>query len=267
MALQRSRAATPEFYRRLSEGELWFLMRWQPDLEGQTLKLKNGAPVPFARLQTAQGKVVPIYSSGERLDESLKKGKVRPRTFLAGSLPAPQLLQVLGTLGWQAVVNKNCVTGEIIIPPDLMRDLANGKALAPLGTDPETTMAVTLTLLDPADYPTHLVQPVFELIRQHRNFKAAWVFTGPVTAPGKKRGYYLQFLMDPRDDVIYHDLAVVLASAGEEQDDVHHSLAREADTACLASLFQQAQPFYVAADYTPPGADGPTAVGGTGAGV
>ena len=199
--------------------------------------------------------------------EGLKKGKVRSRTFLAGSLPAPQLLQILGTLGWQAVVNKNCVTGEIIIPPDLMRDLANGKALAPLGTDPETTMAVTLTLLDPADYPTHLVQPVFELIRQHRNFKAAWVFTGPVTAPGKKRGYYLQFVMDPRDDVIFHDLTVFLASAGEEQDDVHHSLAREADTACLASLFQQAQPFYVAADYTPPGADGPTASGGTGAGA
>lgn len=252
MALQRSRAAMPEFYRRLSEGELWFYMRYQPDIVGETLELKNGSPMPFVRFRDKQGEVVPIFSSVDRAEEGLKKGKSPPRLLVPASMPAQQLLQILGAAGCRAVVNKYCATGEVTIPPDLMRDLANGKALAPLGMGTGKSTRIELQLLDPADYPTHLVQPVFELLRQHRNFKAAWIFTGPVTEPGKTKAYYLQFLMDPRDEVIHHDLTVVIATTNVEQDEFHHSLMDETSAPYIASMFQHAKPFYVAADYTPP---------------
>ena len=130
-------------------------MPWQPELEGETLSLQNGSPVPFARLKVAQGEVVPIYSSVDRLEEGLKKGKVPPRTFLAGSMPAKQLLQILWSLGWMAAINKSCATGEVIIPPELMRDLASGKALAPRGMGSGKVKQIELNILDPADYPTH----------------------------------------------------------------------------------------------------------------
>src|SRR5947209_17213591 len=96
MALSRSRAATPEFYRRLAEGELWFLIRYHPEIEGEVLELKNGSPMPFIRFKEAEGDAVALFSSLARAEEGLKQGKVPARTFSTGSMPARQALEILG---------------------------------------------------------------------------------------------------------------------------------------------------------------------------
>jgi len=48
--------------------------------------------------------------------------------------------RILGSLGraeLRAVINKSCATGELIIPPNLMRELADGTALQPLPSKEE----------------------------------------------------------------------------------------------------------------------------------
>jgi hypothetical protein len=254
MAVARSRAAMPDFYRELTKGELWFLIRRHPELEGEVLELKEGSPLPFAMLEDAQGVVVPIYSSEARLEEGLKKGRVPPRTYSAAIMPAVQMLEILGKAELRAVINKFCATGAITIPPNLMRDLADGSALRPL--PPGERLHDPLQKLDPADYPTNLIQAAFEFMRRHRNFRAAWIFRPgagePEPEPVNGHRYQLLFLMDPRDERVFHDLNLVAQASLGKTDQVRLGLLDEADTAFIARAFREAQPFYVAADYHPP---------------
>lgn len=255
-ALRRSAAATPEFYRRLATGDLWFLVRYHPELENEDMQIQSGSPLPFVVLKDEAGEVVPLFSSEERLEEGMETGKVPPRTYLACSMPARQVLEILGTTGLRAIINKSCATGSIVIPSDLMRDLANGTALKPLPLDGCPPVEKVLTRLDPADYPTNLIQPVFEHLRRHANFRAAWVF-GPPKGAGKARSrpvYQLAILMEPRDATLFHDFNMVAQAAKGAACEVELTLLDEKDAAVIADLFRQAQPFFVAADYKRPNA-------------
>jgi hypothetical protein len=113
-----------------------------------------------------------------------------------------------------------------------------------------------LTRLDPADYPTNLIQPLFEHLRRHANFRAAWVF-GPPKSAGNAKGkpvYQLTILMEPRDAALFHDFNMVAQAAKGAACEVELTLLDETDAAVIAGLFQQARPFYVAANYRAPDA-------------
>jgi hypothetical protein len=254
MAVQRSDAAWPDVYRQLIEGELWFLVKYHPEIEGEVLELKNGSPLPFALLADKEGAVVPLFSSEARLEEGLKKGRVPARTFSAGSMPAQQVLAILGQTKLRAVINKSCGTGQIIIPPDLMRDLASGKALAPLPLGQERHKKGVLKIINPADYPTDLIQPVFEFMRRHAGFRVAWIFDSSkvVDKPVAGRCYQFLFVMQPRDEVIFHDLNMTIQAARAAADEVGLGLLDETDENYIAKLFRQAPPFFKAPDYRPP---------------
>jgi len=91
-------------------------------------------------------------------------------------------------------------------------------------------------------------------MRRHQNFRAAWIFGfgGGEPEPGNGHRYHLLFLMDPRDERVFHDLNLVVQAALGKTDQVRLGLLDETDTAFIARAFCEAQPFYVAADYHPP---------------
>ena len=252
MAVVRSQSAMPDFCRELTKGELWFLMPRRPGEEDELIELKPGAPLPFVILGDAQGPVVPVFSSAARLDEALKNNRIPGRTYTAGAMPAVQLLAILGQAELRAIINKSCATGELTIPPDLMRGLADGTTLKPRALDKEEER--TLQKLDPADYPTDLIQRAFEVMRRHRSFRAAWVFgyAGGQGEPGQGQAYHLVVLMHPRDDVAFRDLDLVAHTVSKKTYGIEVGVLYETDTASIAQTFRQAQPFYVAADYHPP---------------
>jgi hypothetical protein len=154
MAVVRSRAAMPDLCRELIKGEVWFLMPRRPGEEDEVIELKPGAPLPFVMLADAQGPVVPIFSSAERLDESLKNNRVPGRTYTAGAMPAAQLLGVLGQAELRAIINKSCATGELTIPPDLMRGLADGTTLKPRSCNLSKRISACLTPLNSSGVST-----------------------------------------------------------------------------------------------------------------
>jgi hypothetical protein len=254
VAIQRSQAAFPDLCRALGKGNLWLLVKYHPEIENQSLELKNGMPLPFIRLKANVAEfteVVPVYSSEARVLEGLKKKEIPPRSFLPAMIPAMQILEILGHMKLPMVLNRGCVTGEITLPPELLRDIANGKALKPLGIGGGKSEDVQLNILNPAEYPTNLVQAAFEVFRKHKNFRAAWIFTRVVQPPPERQTYYLYILMDPRDEQVFHDFNLVVQSACEDYD-VSLSAANEKDSKLIANMFKQATPFYVAADYHPP---------------
>lgn len=253
-AVARSQSAMPDLFRALTEGEIWFLMNYHPELEGQKMCIENGSPLPFVIMQDAKGQIVPLFSSGERLDEAMRSPGAPKEKFLAGAMPARQAMEILGVMKFRAVINQGCATGNITIGPDLMRDLADGTALQPLPKSDRPPVNRTFSRINPADYPTDLLQPLFEHMRQHEEFKAAWVLgeAGNKTGAGGLPMYYVLVLMQPPDEKLFHDFNIVAQAAKGNKCEVELSLTNPEDTAEIARVFQQAPPFFVAAGYHPP---------------
>lgn len=253
VAAIRSRANLPDLFRvLLAQEELFFLVPFHPEVAGEEVELRSDMPLPFVQLADKQGTFVPIFSSCERADEGMEKGGVPPNTYLPAAMPAVQILEILGRASLRAALNLSCSTGTITLPPDLLRDLASGEALgAKPATQTGTREEGTVQSIDPADYPTDLVQRLFESLRKYPQFRAAWIFT----LPEEKRAsagarYQVLVLMDPRDDAAYNDLRLVAATKAQGEDDVALGLLDETDSAALKKLYASAEPFYRAA--TPP---------------
>jgi hypothetical protein len=253
MTLRKSTAAMPDFYRHLSEGELWFAVKYHPELEdGGDVELQNGSPLPFAMLEDGKGHTfVPLFSSDARFDESMKRSNVPDKTFIAAAMPAKQILEILGKMNFHAHVNFGCTTGSMKIPPDLMRDLASGKVLAPLGLHGGKEEDRHMRIVPAADFPTDFVQAAFELLRKHRQFRAAFLLTdlSEVSPAGQPPKYHFGIVMEPEDEVLFHDLNMVLAAASANRYAFDLSLL---DAETVLSMFRAGTPFYMATDYQPP---------------
>jgi hypothetical protein len=241
----------PELLRQLASAEtLYSLMPYHPEVVDGEMVIKNGVEFPFVRLQGKEGDIVPVFSSLTRVEESLQRAGVPENTFVSAALPGRRMLEVIGVMNFHGELNKSCQPGSFIMPPDLMRDLASGKVFEPVAGD-HPVKQHPLKIIDPADYPTDLVQPLFELLRRHKNFRAAWIFGSPKPAlkPGLTR-YQLLVLMDPRDEDIFHELNIVSQNACYETAEVHLSRLDEKDRAYLQSFIDQVPPpFYAAPDF------------------
>lgn len=255
MAVCRCRAATPELYRRLGEGELSFLMPYHPENQGDGVELRNGMEMPFSQIVDGLGPVVPVFSSIERAQEAMEKFGLPPQTYSLGTMKAKVLLEILGKANLRAVINKGCKTGELTIPADLMRDLASGKVFQASNlNDGEPEERQTLKVIAPADYPTDLLQPLFETLKRHRNFRASWILGYPneEMLPVEGRRYHLLVLMKPRNEVIFHELMMVLGAVRTHFPQVESGLLDEKNTAYIHQVFASAEPFFTATGFRRP---------------
>ena len=184
-AYLRSPSAMPELLRRLADAEeLHALMPYHPELPGGAIPIRNGVEFPFIRFEGKQGEVVvPIFSSEQRVDEAIECGQVPVNTFVSGSMPGLQILEIIGVMNFHAQLNRSCQPGSFILPPDLLRDIASGAVFQPVSED-EPEVERQLLFIDPADYPTDLLQPIFEVLRRHVQFRAAWIFGSPSRPTG-----------------------------------------------------------------------------------
>jgi hypothetical protein len=250
LAIQRSPAEVPELYRQLTTGELCFLLPYHPELEvGDRMAIENGSPFPFCVQTQPDGEeVVLLFSSEARVDESLRKSDAPPNKFLCGAMPAVQVLELVGKMGFRAVLNRGCATGEITLPAELLCDLADGSIFQT--TSPGESIQMAVQTLDPADYPTDLIQSTFEFIRKHPAFRAAWVIL--LAGAGGTQKYQLLLLMSPQDQTLLHDLNLALNCMPPKGLPFELGTVDEHDTVQVMTLFAKAQPFYLAQDFTRP---------------
>jgi hypothetical protein len=188
-------------------------MPYQNELEGEALKIKNGAPFPFALFDSPEGKYVVAFTSSERADEGMKAGNVLPNTFLSGVVKGRDLCEMVGVMKFALVVNKSCQTGEFRMNDPLLRDLASGEALR--SSSPEHTGNITLHQVDPAHYPTDIIQAAFQKMRQHSAFRAAWLLA---EHDEKEWWYVLMTYINPPSDQLRHELDLVVQLARSKSD-------------------------------------------------
>jgi hypothetical protein len=245
-ALGRSKSALPDVYRALPKRELCALVRYHPELDG-AFELKNGMPCPFIMFEKEEGTTVMLFSSEARAEEGMKKGGVAENTLCVATMRAEQMLEVIGKMNLHAILNRSCTTGSFFFGPDLMLDLVNGKALEPLGSGPAEEH--TVDLIDAADYPTDVIQPLFETLRRHRSFRAAWVTRRKEPTPLGGAHYQFLLLAQPKDEKATHDFNIVLQTVRKEPDDVSFGCVDEDDTDYVRYLLERAIPFYTAPDF------------------
>lgn len=248
-AMIRSRVAFPDFCRAVVQGDLCFLRNYQVGIQDEPLVIKKGEIFPLALLEDADGKFTPLFSSEARAEEGMRAGNVPMLTYLPGTLPAKQLLGMLGVTSFGATINKGCVTGEIAIRAELIRDLASGKILQPTEFRPPTKVREPMTPLDPADYPTELVQGAYEFMRKHKSFRAAWIW---VIDKGGRPGYTIGVVVEPFDAALFHDFNLAVHAGLSRDYGSYLLLLDENNRALYEPDIKLSSPFYTAPDYLPP---------------
>jgi len=211
---QKDKSALLPCFRSLLSAELDVLVPYQNELEGEMVKIENGAPFPFALFDSPAGRHVVGFTSPERADEGVKAGKIPPDTFLSCVVNGRDLCEMVGVMKFALVLNKSCQTGELRINDALLRDLANGEALRASPPD-HTADKMTLHQVDPAGYPTDIIQAAFQKMRQHSAFRAAWLLA---QHDEKEWWYVLMTLINPPDDRLRHELNLVVQLARSKSD-------------------------------------------------
>ena len=245
---QKDKSTLLPLFRSLLSAELDVLIPYQNELQGETLKIENGSPFTFALFDSPEGKYVVAFTSPERADEGMKKGKVRPDTFLSCVVNGRDLCELVGVMKFSLVLNKSCATGEFRMNDALLRDLANGEALR--ATPPDHSARMTLHQVEPSGYPTDITQAAFQKMRQHSAFRAAWLLA---QHDDKEWWYVLMVLINPPNDQLRHELDLVVQLARSKSDlEVRTSQLDLDDPDNVTGAFRQfPETFYIAPGFDP----------------
>jgi hypothetical protein len=207
----------PEMFRLLRETELIFLLPYHPEMEG-TIGVKNGDQLPPFVIWAGpeNGKRIPIFSSIDRAQEACQKTSARENQYVLCDMPGQQLFEIL-----------SCQPNGIAINPAtsmpvLMMDIEGVKRLAakevPATDAPPQEGRVQI--LTAADYPTKLVQHLFQYLRQSPLVRAAWLARNlDRTEPGT--GYIVMLLGTDRQKKVQQDI-IIVAGPALGKDDTRH---------------------------------------------
>ena len=242
----------PEMFRLLRATDLFFLLPYHPELVG-VIGLKNGDQLPpFVIWSSPQdGPRIPIFTSLERAQEACEKTAARDNQYALADMPGQQLFEIL-----------SCQTEGIAINPatsmpSLMMDLDGVKRLAATEkADPDAPAHEgRVQILTAEDYPTKLVQSLFQYLRQTPGVRAAWLAKDlGRTEPGI--GYIVMALGTGEQDKIHDDMLIVAGSALGKKDTLHVAFFEGANAEALA-VAEKFVPFYAAPDYQSPSPLGP----------
>lgn len=240
----------PELFRLLREATLVFLIPYHPEIMGR-ITLKNGDPLPkFAVWKSSDGVRVPVFSSIERANEACKAIGVKDGTFAFAELNGQQLFHLLSCQPNEVVINPACKTGATFFDQNAIRMLADGSILQPIPPgEPQRTGQVQI--VDPADYPTDFLQPLFRFLRERTEVKAAWLFREPEPTPDGKISYIFVLKSDGDPGQVALDFNIVAKSACPP-DAIFGVTTWDPQNAGLVAATRKFPAFYSAPNYRGP---------------
>ncbi|MDB6056948.1 MAG: sseB [Verrucomicrobiales bacterium] len=207
----RSPAGRPELFRQLLKSALWFLLPFHPEMQG-VVRLENGEPIPFEQLKCSDGVFVPIYTSDQRAIESAKRLNAasppgsRSQKHIIAEMDGLALFKTLAAQNLQVVINPACGTDPLFFPLDAVKKIADGTAQEPF--QPAAGERGIVKVVEPADYPTDFVQPLFDYLRTRSEIDAVWLLQ-QTDAPPDKIVYALGILASGDVEHVENDLGIV----------------------------------------------------------
>jgi len=239
----------PELFRLLRESTLVFLLPYHPELVGSTITLKSGDKLPkFVVWQSSEGRQIPIFTSKRFANEACKKTGARDKQYAFAEMRGKELFDLLALQSDWIVINPACSTNAVFLDIEGVKKLADGSILTP-ETGP--MKQGTVQLVEPADYPTDFLQPLFVFCRDRPQVKAAWLFR-ELPQPGSPTCYVIMLKIVGDTAALERDFRVVAGCACPE--DVEYGLILiDPNNTELVKVTSTSTPFYAALDYKAPG--------------
>ena len=250
MAALRSPAGRPELFRQLRQSDLFFLIPYQEDLEGETT-ITGGDRLVLISWHGSHGEYVPVFTSERQATWAMKSRREEEEPAYLAQMKGEVFFTIMATRkDAQVIINPGCPLGEARLIECAIKGLATGSILRPVRSVEEATEQ--MIIMDPADYPTNFIQPLFEFLRGRPEVAAAWIFRQePPTPPATVRYRIGLHITGPREQV-QQDFVLVAKAARPPNvefgvtvlDPTHPDTAR---------MMRGVRPFYRAAVSSGPG--------------
>lgn len=238
----------PDLFRQLRESILAFLMPYHPELE-EMMELEGGDALSFIVWEGPKGSFVPIFTSMERAEQAVKQVGAEDTQQSLAEMPGEMLFKVLTTQQRGVVINPACGMGEMFLDLNAVKMLADGSILKPIATGAKQGGGVKI--VDPADYPTDFIQPLFRFLRGRAEVKAAWLLQRD-PAPDPAKPFYIFGLLATGDaEQLEQDFAVVAQSSRLHGADFGVILL-DVKIPKMAAVMAKFPPVYAAPDFCPP---------------
>ena len=221
VAAVRSESALPAFMRLLRESPLSFLTPYHPELDTGEMELKPGSEMSIETFTMRDGTMVPVFTSEGQLRRSLRTMNQSARRFTVMTMDGATLFSILASQPHPVIINPHSELGEAVLQTGTVKKLADGSALRPVTnageSSPDGGREMSLTILNVADHPTDIIQPVFEYLRQHPIFRAAWIFGLGAPEAWDRKSYQMAVWMEKRDAEKEQDLGVIVKAIRDQK--------------------------------------------------
>ena len=251
----RGAEGNPELFRQLRASMLHFLMPYHPEMDGE-IELQNSSSMTFSVWKGDKGEYIPVFTSAERVEAALKAIDAKENAHAVAETNGEVFFRMATNHPYGVVINPACGCGEMYLDRNAVRMLGDGSILEPFEKKPN--LEGTIQVVQPADYPTNFIQPLFQFLRGRKEVRAAWLFQYP-KATDVKQYFVIGLLVTGNPETVKKDLAVV-AEAGRTADTGFGMAVLNPKDPKAANVMAKFPPFYAAPDYRPatPLADGLT---------
>lgn len=239
----------PQLFQLLRESALVFLLPYHPELQGSTVTVGNGDPLPKFVVwhSDPDGRRIPVFTSANCANEACKKIGARDRQFTFAEMQGKELFALLACQRDPIVINPACNTNATFLDLNAVKKLADGSILTPETGDMKHG---TVKIVDPADYPTDFLQPLFSFLRQRPQVKAAWLFR-ELSQPGTPTCYVFVLKTTGDAPAVQRDFRVVASSTCPKGVEYGVTLL-DPNNVELVKATSSFTPFYAAPDYPAP---------------
>lgn len=238
----------PQLFRFLRDADLCFLLPYHPEMQGG-IRLGNGDALPPFIIWQSQtdGKRIPVFTSLGRAEEACERTDAAGNQYSLGEMPGQQLFDLLRRTEESVVLNPACALPAMLLDLTVVRKIADGSIFAP---EPQETKNSTVTIVEPADYPTDFLQPIFRFLRERPEMEAAWLFRED-KPPGTRTSYV--FVLKVRGDsaAMQNDFKIVATGACPQGMGFGVCLL-DGEFPLLEQVASTCTPFYAAPDYKAP---------------
>jgi hypothetical protein len=240
----------PELFRLLRDSPLIFLMPYHPELVDTEHSLQEGNAMPQFALWSSQdrGRTIPVFTSVACANAGCKTVGAPDNTYVFAEMVGKDLFDLLRRLPEAVAINPACPTSVLHLDGAALTKLADGSILQP---EPGEVKQSTANIMDPADYPTDFLQPLFCFLRTRPQVQAAWILR-ETEQPGAPVSYVFVLQLEGEAPEVERDFRLV-ARAACPKDAEYGLTLLDRKNKSMMRMAKGSQPFYAAPGYRPPG--------------
>jgi hypothetical protein len=235
----------PELFRQLRKAKLFFLIPYHPEAIGE-FQVANGNSMTFVQFGNKEGETcIPILTSELRVKHALEKLDIANKLHGLGEMNGMELFDVLRMMNNNVCINAASGLGEITMNPKTVEKIADGSILT--GPDENAPQEQgKVEIVNAADYPTKMLQPLFQFLREQPAARAAWLFRQLMPEKPAEICYVFGLLITGDGKALKQDFSCIANSQSKAG---HGVFVVDLNNPTLAAVLEKFPPFFAAPDF------------------